>query len=84
MGGQCGQIFLLSALLCLMVWLGINLLVLLRGPSVGRAHLALHVAAEARFFCFREAWMLDSRPKGRGFEPHRCHCVVVLEQDTLS
>ena len=25
--------------------------------------------------------MLDSRPKGRGFEPHRRHCVVVLEQD---
>ena len=27
--------------------------------------------------------VLDSRPKGRGFEPHRRHCVVVLEQDTL-
>ena len=27
--------------------------------------------------------VLDSRPKGRGFEPHRCHCVVVLEQDTF-
>ena len=24
--------------------------------------------------------VLDSRPKGRGFEPHRHHCVVVLEQ----
>ena len=23
--------------------------------------------------------VLDSRPKGRGFEPHRRHCVVVLE-----
>ena len=20
---------------------------------------------------------------GRGFEPHRCHCVMVLEQDTF-
>ena len=20
--------------------------------------------------------VLDSRPRGRGFEPHRCHCVV--------
>ena len=28
-------------------------------------------------------WVLDSRPKGRGFEPHRRHCVVVLEQDTF-
>ena len=23
--------------------------------------------------------VLDSRPKGRGFEPHHRHCVVVLE-----
>ena len=34
-----------------------------------------------------EQWLsgrvLDSRPKGRGFEPHRRHCVVVLEQDTF-
>ena len=27
--------------------------------------------------------VLDSRPKGRGFEPHRCHSIVVLEQDTF-
>ena len=27
--------------------------------------------------------VLDSRPKGRGFKPHRRHCVVVLEQDTF-
>ena len=27
--------------------------------------------------------VLDSRPKDRGFEPHRRHCVVVLEQDTF-
>ena len=26
--------------------------------------------------------VLDSRPKGHRFEPHRRHCVVVLEQDT--
>ena len=26
--------------------------------------------------------VLDSRPKGSGFEPHRRHCVMVLEQDT--
>ena len=40
------------------------------------------------FFFFEGAqWLsgrvLDSRPKGRGFEPHRRHCVVVLEQDTF-
>ena len=27
--------------------------------------------------------VLDSRPRGRGFEPHLRHCVVVLEQDTF-
>ena len=27
--------------------------------------------------------VLDSRPKGRGFEPQRRHCIVVLEQDTF-
>ena len=27
--------------------------------------------------------VLDSRPKGRGFESHWRHCVVVLEQDTF-
>ena len=27
--------------------------------------------------------VLDSRPKCHGFEPHRRHCVVVLEQDTF-
>ena len=27
--------------------------------------------------------VLDSRPKGRGFEPHWRNCVVVLEQDTF-
>ena len=27
--------------------------------------------------------LLDSRRRGRGFEPHRRHCVVVLEQDTF-
>ena len=27
--------------------------------------------------------VLDSRPRGCGFESHRRHCVVVLEQDTF-
>ena len=25
--------------------------------------------------------VLDSRPRGRGFEPHRCHCVVSLSKN---
>ena len=31
----------------------------------------------------RSGRVLDSRPKGRVFEPHRRHCIVVLEQDTF-
>ena len=27
--------------------------------------------------------VLDTRPRGRRFEPHRRHCVVVLEHDTF-
>ena len=27
--------------------------------------------------------VLDSSPRDGGFEPHRRHCVVVLEQDTF-
>ena len=27
--------------------------------------------------------VLDLRPRGYRFEPHRHHCVVVLEQDTF-
>ena len=27
--------------------------------------------------------VLDWRPRGHGYEPHRRHCVVVLEQDTF-
>ena len=38
-------------------------------------------------FDFRELCdfyrVLDSRPRGRGFEPHQRHCVVNLEQDTF-
>ena len=32
----------------------------------------------------RSGKVLDSRLRGCGFEPHRRHCVVVLEQDTFS
>ena len=28
--------------------------------------------------------VLDSRPRGRGFEPHRRHCVVVLSKAHIS
>ena len=37
------------------------------------------------FHIYREpsGRVLDSRPRGRGFETHRRYCVVVLEQDTF-
>ena len=51
----------------------------------------LHLSVSGTLFYNRNEraqWLsgrvLDSRPKGRGFEPHRRHCVVVLEQDTFS
>ena len=27
--------------------------------------------------------VLDSKPRGRGFEPYLRHCVMVFEQDTF-
>ena len=39
------------------------------------------------FIFYGAQWLsgrvLDSRPRGRRFEPHRRHCVVVLEQDAF-
>ena len=32
---------------------------------------------------WRSGRLLDSRPRGRGFEPQRLHCIVVFEQDTF-
>ena len=40
----------------------------------------IHTCAEAQWLSGR---VLDSRPRGSGFEPDRRHCVVVLEQDTF-
>ena len=33
--------------------------------------------------CNKDLKWTSSRPRGCGFEPHRRHCVVVLEQDTF-
>ena len=40
--------------------------------------LALHNYVGAQWLSGR---VLDSRPKGRGFEPHRRHCVVSLSKN---
>ena len=50
----------------------------LRTMSQGGCHI-LHPNG-ARWLNGR---VLDSRPRGHGFEPHRRLCVVVLEQDTF-
>ena len=61
-------------------------------PVQTKAHFEkLHFLGETYgmgfFFLEGAQWLngrvLNSRPKGRGFEPHRHHCVVVLEQDTF-
>ena len=38
--------------------------------------LILHVGAQ-----WLSGRVLDSRPKGRGFEPHQRHCVVFLSKN---
>ena len=45
---------------------------------VNRDHNMDHLGAQ-----WLSSRVLDSRPKGRGFDPHRRHRVVVLEQDTF-
>ena len=48
---------------------------------------ATKLKAQHRFRSEGGQWLsgrvLDSRPKGSGFEPQQRHCVVVLEQDTF-
>ena len=48
--------------------------------SVGSRRRVLYVYVERRL----SGRVLDSRPRGRGVEPHQRHCVVVLEQDIFS
>ena len=40
--------------------------------------LCLHVQKKFQWLSGR---VLDSRPRGRGFEPHRRHCVVSLSKN---
>ena len=57
------------------------------GVSSGQQRMGIPEVSSNDFFFLGAQWLsgrvLDSRPRGRRFEPHRCHCVVVLEQDTL-
>ena len=44
------------------------------------SYSAFYLIAGAQWLSGR---VLDSRLRDSGFEPHRRHCVVVLEQDTF-
>ena len=54
----------------------------LRGKewNLTSSHYAVHSYLGAQGLSSR---VLDSRLRGRGFKPHRLHCVVVLEQNTF-
>ena len=61
---------------------------LLSGPSLNPVyHILSYRSVKSVLLLQGAQWLSgrvrDSRPKGRGFEPHRRHCVVVLEQDTF-
>ena len=50
---------------------------------IGQVHIGTQVHSQkgAQWLSSR---VLDSRPRGCGFEPDRRQCVVVLEQDTFN
>ena len=50
------------------------------GISVKSVHLNQKLNMGAQWL---SGTVLDMRPRGRGFEPHRHNCVVVLEQETF-
>ena len=58
------------------------------GPTGSRPQSVVNLikVLKCMWFLLGAQWLsgrvLDSRPKGRGFEPHLRQCVVVLEQDT--
>ena len=49
------------------------------------ASFQLSIGIQSNTTCLGAQWLsgiaLDSRPKGRGFEPHRRHCVVSLSKN---
>ena len=65
---KLGQDILLRVVLCL---------------SFFKFHLKLLELESKQGAQWLSGRVLDSRPRVRGFEPHRRHCVVVLEQDTF-
>ena len=65
-----------------------NLAWVMTPGQIELSHQALHVSIDLLQFIparMGAQWLsgraLDSRPKGRGFEPHRRHCVVSLSKN---
>ena len=50
---------------------------------IGQVHIGAQVHSQ-KGAQLRSRRVLDSRPRGHGFEPHRRHCVVVIKQDTFN
>ena len=53
----------------------------MKGPFKREAHCILPYETELMGAQWLSGRVLDSRPKGRGFQPHRCHCVVSLSKN---
>ena len=57
-------------------------------PHGAAFHLGIHCLPKCTFRSKGAQWLsgrvLDSRPRGRGLEPHRRHCVVSLSKTHLS
>ena len=51
--------------------------------SISKAHLGPNKPLPDAGAQWLSGRVIDLRPRGHGFEPHRRHCVVVLEQDTF-
>ena len=52
-------------------------------PHCWKSHITAHIFLPLKGAQWLSGRVLDSRPRGRGSEPHQRHCVVVLEQDTF-
>ena len=74
---------------CFFTYFVSNVRKLFAADDFSRRHFQMHFFLDSLRFklldisCGKYHEMLDSRPEGHGFEPHRCHCVVVLEQGTF-
>ena len=60
---------------------------LLKNPFRNTINMLISLDPDQDLHVLGAQWLsgrvLDSRPRSRGFEPHRHHCIVVLEQAGL-